>query len=437
MNKKLTAALLIAAAVLTNAAFTVLGTVFNYPDILGEPVEDILAAFRAHQTAVVGWFTVMALSAALFTPIAIGVGRLSTHRAMRIAVPVGIAASASRSSGSPLAAPGPRLRRRRGQRRPGASRPRPGDSFVLAHRLLGTIVGETLGYSLTAAWTVLVLIAVGGWIARRWFTALGVVSAVLILGGVLVPLQLPLVEDRQLHRLHPVERLAGDLRHPDPPPRPVSRCRGPTHAGDYHRAGALMIGAPVRRRDTFFGSWLIWTAGFLAFPIAGLAGRAVAGRVDDPVAALLAGLVTGAVVGAGQWLVSRGRLRPVPWILATALGMGGGLLLGATVVGFKTSLADVAVMAAAHRPGARRGPDSGAAGSDPTTLVVGAGHAVPVGARLGRHHPGRDSRRGAVHHLRRQRCRHLLRPVRVCCCTRCCPWATAWRPAPLAPTPRS
>ena len=107
-----------------------------------------------------------------------------------------------------------------------------------------------------------------------------------------------------------------------------------------------MIGAPVRRRDTFFGSWLIWTAGFLAFPIAGLAGRAVAGRVDDPVAALLAGLVTGAVVGAGQWLVSRGRLRPVPWILATALGMGGGLLLGATVVGFNTSLADVAVMAA-------------------------------------------------------------------------------------------
>ena len=69
------------------------------------------------------------------------------------------------------------------------------DSFVLAHSLLGTVVGETLGYSLTAAWTVLVLIALGGWIARRWFTALGAVSAVLILGGVLVPLQLPLVDD--------------------------------------------------------------------------------------------------------------------------------------------------------------------------------------------------------------------------------------------------
>ena len=93
-------------------------------------------------------------------------------------------------------------------------------------------------------------------------------------------------------------------------------------------------------------SWLLWTAGFLAFPIAGVAGGVVAGRVDNPAAALVAGLITGAVVGTGQWLVSRGRLRPVPWILATALGMGAGLLVGATVVGFRTSLADVAVMGA-------------------------------------------------------------------------------------------
>jgi hypothetical protein len=101
-----------------------------------------------------------------------------------------------------------------------------------------------------------------------------------------------------------------------------------------------------RRRDTFLWSWLIWTVGFLAFPIAGVAGGTVAGRVDSPTAALLAGLITGAVIGAGQCLASRGRLRLVPWVLATALGMGLGLLLGATTVGFQTSLADVAVMGA-------------------------------------------------------------------------------------------
>ena len=66
MNRKLTAALLVAAAVLTNVAFTALGTVFNYPDVLKEPVEDVLASFRASQAAVTGWFTVMAVSAALF-----------------------------------------------------------------------------------------------------------------------------------------------------------------------------------------------------------------------------------------------------------------------------------------------------------------------------------------------------------------------------------
>ena len=111
MTPRLTAALLITAAVLTNAAFTVLGTVFNYPDILAEPVDDILTAFRAHQTAVVAWFAVMAVASALFIPIAIGVGRLSTHRAMRVAVPVGIAAGVVQVVGSaPLAAAGARLR---------------------------------------------------------------------------------------------------------------------------------------------------------------------------------------------------------------------------------------------------------------------------------------------------------------------------------------
>jgi hypothetical protein len=64
MNRKLTAALLIAAAVLTNLAFTALGSVFNYPDVLKEPVEEILTAFRANQGTVSAWFVVLALSAA-------------------------------------------------------------------------------------------------------------------------------------------------------------------------------------------------------------------------------------------------------------------------------------------------------------------------------------------------------------------------------------
>ncbi|HEX3309014.1 MAG TPA: hypothetical protein VHS32_22410 [Streptosporangiaceae bacterium] len=92
--------------------------------------------------------------------------------------------------------------------------------------------------------------------------------------------------------------------------------------------------------------WLEWTAGFLAFPLAGLAGTAAVGRVNGPVAALVGGTVAGLVVGTAQVLVSHWRLHPVRWIPATAAGMGLGLLLGASAVDYRTSLADLVVMGA-------------------------------------------------------------------------------------------
>lgn len=77
-----------------------------------------------------------------------------------------------------------------------------------------------------------------------------------------------------------------------------------------------------------------------------MAGTAVAGRVDTPVAALLGGAVTGLVIGTGQALVSSQRLDLRWWIPATTIGMGLGLLLGATTVDYRTSLADLALMGA-------------------------------------------------------------------------------------------
>jgi hypothetical protein len=99
-------------------------------------------------------------------------------------------------------------------------------------------------------------------------------------------------------------------------------------------------------RASFLRTWLLWTAGFLAFPLAGVAGSAVAGRVDSPLAALFGGTVTGLVIGAGQALVSRRRLDPRRWVPATAIGMGLGLLSGAALVGYRTSLAELALMGA-------------------------------------------------------------------------------------------
>jgi hypothetical protein len=184
MTSKLTASLLILAAVLANVGFTALGSIFNYPDVLDEPAGQVLAAFRDDQGAVSAWFAVLALSAALLAPIAIGVGRLSTHRAMRVAVPVGIAAAVVQVIGLlrwPLLVPGYAADGNTG-------------AFSTASDILGTALGETLGYLLTATWTVLVIVALGQRYAGRWFQVLGAGSAMLVLAGVLSPLGLPVID---------------------------------------------------------------------------------------------------------------------------------------------------------------------------------------------------------------------------------------------------
>jgi hypothetical protein len=74
--------------------------------------------------------------------------------------------------------------------------------------------------------------------------------------------------------------------------------------------------------------------------------QAAAGRVNDGGSALLAGLVAGAVIGTGQWLVARRLLDPQSWIPATAVAMGIGLGVGAWVIGYGTSLGALALMGA-------------------------------------------------------------------------------------------
>ena len=184
MTPKLTASLLILAAVLANVAFTALGSIFNYPDVLDEPAGQVLAAFRDDQGAVSAWFSVLALSAALLAPVAIGVGRLSSAQAMRIAVRVGIAAAVVQVIGLlrwPLLVPG-------------YAADSNADAFRTASDILGTAIGETLGYLLTATWTVLVIVALGRRYAGRWFQLLGAVSAALVVAGVLSPLGLPAID---------------------------------------------------------------------------------------------------------------------------------------------------------------------------------------------------------------------------------------------------
>ena len=68
------------------------------------------------------------------------------------------------------------------------------DHFDTAHTILGTVIGETFGYLLTAAWTLLVVASLGDPLRRTGFAALGTVSAVMILLGVFSPLDLALID---------------------------------------------------------------------------------------------------------------------------------------------------------------------------------------------------------------------------------------------------
>jgi hypothetical protein len=91
-------------------------------------------------------------------------------------------------------------------------------------------------------------------------------------------------------------------------------------------------------------AWLLWTAGFVAFIIGGALATAVTGRINDFGSALIGGMIAGAVIGTGQWLVARRLLDPQTWIPATAVAMGIGLGVGAWAVGYGTSLGELALM---------------------------------------------------------------------------------------------
>ncbi|MCU1689661.1 MAG: hypothetical protein JWN61_1944 [Pseudonocardiales bacterium] len=90
-----------------------------------------------------------------------------------------------------------------------------------------------------------------------------------------------------------------------------------------------------------------WMASSAAYPIGGYVALLLAGPVDSAGAALAGGLVTGAIVGAGQvWALGQARARPLAWISATAAGLMCGLAAGAASVGYQTDPRSLALQGA-------------------------------------------------------------------------------------------
>ncbi len=183
---QLAGAALALASLLAVAGFTVLGSVFQYPQILEEPTSEILALFREHQGAVVTWFLVLVVSAALMAPAGLFLGRLVGGTLGRWIAAVGIAAATVQLIGLQRWAtlvPGVSQDALDPARRADAE-----ERFELLHTVLGKIIGETFGYALTATFTVLVVVALSRTIMPRWMAVIGYLAAGLIATGVVIPL---------------------------------------------------------------------------------------------------------------------------------------------------------------------------------------------------------------------------------------------------------
>jgi hypothetical protein len=95
-----------------------------------------------------------------------------------------------------------------------------------------------------------------------------------------------------------------------------------------------------------FPGWR-WVAVAVAFPIAGLIGWTLGGRVDGVDAALVGGALTGDGLGAVQWWAANGALgRAAAWIGSSTVGYAAGLAAGAALAGYGTDLGDLAAMGA-------------------------------------------------------------------------------------------
>jgi hypothetical protein len=184
-----TAAAMIGAAALATAGFTALGSLFDYPKILKKPTAEILDHYREHSTAISGWFAALVVGAALMAPIGIWLGRLVGFRRGRLIAGVGMAGAFVQVVGLSrwvLFVPGISDDAQNPARAADAR-----DRFELLHTWLGTVLGETIGYALTAVFTVLVARALGELLGRSrfvdWLTRIGYLAGALIVTGVLVP----------------------------------------------------------------------------------------------------------------------------------------------------------------------------------------------------------------------------------------------------------
>jgi hypothetical protein len=112
-----------------------------------------------------------------------------------------------------------------------------------------------------------------------------------------------------------------------------------THPVPPLQVPSALAGAVRRLR------WAWPLAIVVGIPIGGYAANIIVGKIDSVGAALVGGLIAGAIIGAAQWLALRS-LVPWLWVVATSVGMAAGLTAGAALVDYGISRGDLALMGA-------------------------------------------------------------------------------------------
>lgn len=193
-DRRLAAALLILVPATFTLCFTLLGSWFEYPDILRQPTLDILTKFQAGGSSLVAVWYVLTLTALLFIPIAVLLHRALAEGQAPALLPVatafGVVAGLVQALGFlrwPFLVP----HLAQVYLAPGTSeaeRAAVAVVFEAFHRYAGMGVGEHLGYLGTSIWTAGVAIAM--WRTPQFGRALGLSGVALAAGiasGLLEP----------------------------------------------------------------------------------------------------------------------------------------------------------------------------------------------------------------------------------------------------------
>ena len=190
--RRLTGGLLIAVPVAFTAIFVALGVVFDYPDILAAPTDEVLRSFAAGGDGLVALWYAFMLTAVGFAPISVllprALGLGGTLAAMSVVF--GVIAAALQFIGLarwPFLVPYLSDTYLDPQSTP-AAREAAAVTFQAFHSFAGGALGEHLGYLFTAAWTLLLAAGIHRVLGRPLLAALGAASALGVAAGMLEPL---------------------------------------------------------------------------------------------------------------------------------------------------------------------------------------------------------------------------------------------------------